>query len=99
MFSNPLSGLRFGGETLDYFRLTIRPKNVYHPAESGVFSRHENGSVFGHLPNMLLRRAPDQVWNSAALSIAFGVDAPIFFEFEGPMNKFPFQPYLPSGSQ
>jgi hypothetical protein len=43
---------------------------------------------------------PDQVWNSGALSIAFGVDAPLFFEFDkGPMNKFPFQPYLPSGSQ
>jgi hypothetical protein len=55
MFSNPLSGLRFGGETLDYFCLAIRPKNIDHPAKSWIFSRHENGPVFGHLANMRLR--------------------------------------------
>jgi hypothetical protein len=57
MFSNPLSGLRFGGETLDYFCLAIRPKNIDHPAKSWIFSRHENGPVFGHLANMRLRRS------------------------------------------
>jgi hypothetical protein len=50
MFGDPLGGLLFGGETLDYFRLAIGPKNIDHPAKSGItFSRHESGSVFGHL--------------------------------------------------
>src|SRR5258708_39238986 len=57
MFGDPLSGLFFGGETLDHFRLAIRPKNIDHPAKSGIFSRHENGPVFGHPANMRLRRA------------------------------------------
>src|SRR5437868_882448 len=58
MFGDPLDGLLFGGETLDYFRLAIGPKNIDHPAKSGItFSRHESGSVFGHLGNMHLRRA------------------------------------------
>ena len=58
MFGDPLGGLLFGGETLDYFRLAIGPKNIDHPAKSGItFSRHESGSVFGHLANMRLRRA------------------------------------------
>ena len=58
MFGDPLGGLLFGGETLDYFRLAIGPKNIDHPAQSGItFSRHESGSVFGHLANMRLRRA------------------------------------------
>ena len=57
MFGDPLGGLLFGGETLDYFRLAIGPKNIDHPAKSGItFSRHESGSVFGHLANMRLRR-------------------------------------------
>jgi hypothetical protein len=57
MFGDPLSGLFFGGETLDHFRLAIRPKNIDHPAKSGIFSRHENGPEFGHPANMRLRRA------------------------------------------
>ena len=58
MFGDPLGGLLFGGETLDYFRLAIGPKNIDHPGKSGItFSRHESGSVFGHLANMRLRRA------------------------------------------
>ena len=58
MFGDPLGGLLFGDETLDYFRLAIGPKNIDHPAKSGItFSRHESGSVFGHLANMRLRRA------------------------------------------
>ena len=58
MFGDPLGGLLFGGETLDYFRLAIGPKNIDHPAKSGItFSRHESGSVFGHLVNVRLRRA------------------------------------------
>ena len=58
MFGDPLGGLLFGGETLDYFRLAIGPKNIDHPAKSAItFSRHESGSVFGHLANMRLRRA------------------------------------------
>ena len=58
MFGDPLGGLLFGGETLDYFRLAIGPKNIDHQAKSGIaFSRHESGSVFGHLANMRLRRA------------------------------------------
>src|SRR6267142_4926128 len=48
MFGDPLGGLFFGGEALDHFRLAIRPKNIDHPAKSGIFSRHENGPVFGH---------------------------------------------------
>ena len=56
MFGDPLGGLFFGGETLDHFRLAIRPKNIDHPAKSGIFSRHENGPVFGHPANMRLRR-------------------------------------------
>jgi hypothetical protein len=57
MFGDPLGGLFFGGETLDHFRLAIRPKNIDHPAKSGIFSRHENGPVFGHPANMHLQRA------------------------------------------
>src|SRR5258707_345739 len=58
MFGDPLGGLLFGGGTLDYFRLAIGPKNIDHPAKSGItFSRHESGSAFGHLANMRLRRA------------------------------------------
>ena len=58
MFGDPLGGLLFGDETLDYFRLVIGPKNIDHPAKSWItFSRHESGSVFGHLANMRLRRA------------------------------------------
>jgi hypothetical protein len=57
MFGDPLSRLFFGGETLDHFRLAIRPKNIDHPAKSGIFSRHENGPEFGHPANMRLRRA------------------------------------------
>ena len=58
MFGDPLGGLLFGGETLDYFRLAIGPKNIDHPTKSGItFSRHESRSVFGHLANMRLRRA------------------------------------------
>jgi hypothetical protein len=58
MFGDPLGGLLFGGETLDYFGLAIGPKNIDHPAKSGItFSRHESGSVFGHLANMCLRCA------------------------------------------
>jgi hypothetical protein len=57
MFGDPLGGSFFGSEALDYFRLTIRPKDVYHPAESGVaLSRHESGPMLGHLPNMRLPR-------------------------------------------
>ena len=64
MFGDPLGGLLFGGETLDYFRLAIGPKNIDHPAKSGItFSRHESGSVFGHLANMRLRRAGSS-WSS-----------------------------------
>jgi len=33
MFGDPLGGLLFGGETLDYFRLAIGPKNIDHPAK------------------------------------------------------------------
>jgi len=29
MFSDPIGDSLFGSEALDYFRLTIRPKNVY----------------------------------------------------------------------
>ena len=58
MFGDPLGGLLFGDETLDYFRLAIGPKNIDHPAKSGItFSRHESGSVLGYLANMRLRRA------------------------------------------
>src|SRR6202022_5034275 len=58
MFGDPLGDLLFGGETLDYFCFTIGPENIDHPAKSGItFSRHESGSVFGHLANMRLRRA------------------------------------------
>ena len=40
MFGDPLGGLLFGGETLDYFRRAIGPKNIDHPAKSGItFSR------------------------------------------------------------
>jgi hypothetical protein len=56
MFGDPLTGLFFGGETLDHFRLAIRPKNIDHPAKSGIFSRHENGPVFRHPVNMCVRR-------------------------------------------
>src|SRR5258705_9192615 len=50
MFGDPLGGLLFGGETLDYFRRAIGPKNIDHPAKSGItFSRHESGSVFGRI--------------------------------------------------
>jgi hypothetical protein len=35
MFGDPLGGLSFGGETLDYFRLASGPKNIDHPAKSG----------------------------------------------------------------
>jgi hypothetical protein len=57
MFGDPLGGSFFGSEALDYFRLIIGPKNVYHPAESGVaFPRHESGPMLGHLPNMRLPR-------------------------------------------
>ena len=57
MFGDPLGGLLFG-ETLDYFCFSIGPENIDHPAKSGItFSRHESGSVFGHLANMRLRRA------------------------------------------
>jgi hypothetical protein len=55
MFSNPLGGLLFCAESFDYFRLTIRPENIYYPAKSGIFSRSESGPVFGHLVNMRLR--------------------------------------------
>src|SRR6267142_6583238 len=42
MFGDPLGGLLFGGEALDYFRLAIGPKNIDHPAKSGItFSRHD----------------------------------------------------------
>ena len=45
MFGDPLGGLLFGGETLDYFRLAIGPKNIDHPAKSGIsFSRYERYS-------------------------------------------------------
>jgi hypothetical protein len=54
MFGDPLGDSLFGSEALDYFRLTIRPKNVYHPAESGVFPRHESGPMLGHLPKYAL---------------------------------------------
>jgi hypothetical protein len=47
VFSDPLGGLFFGGETFDYFRLAIGP---------GIFSRHENGPIFGHPANVRLRR-------------------------------------------
>ena len=58
MFGDPLGDLLFGGETLDYFCFTIGPESIDHPAKSGItFSRHESGSVFGHLANMRLRRA------------------------------------------
>ncbi len=56
MFGDPVGGSFFGSETLDYFRIAIGPKNIDNPAESGIFSRHENGQVFGHLANMRLRR-------------------------------------------
>ena len=55
MFGDPLGGSFFGSEALDYFRLTIGPKNVYHPTESGVaFRRCEGGPMLGHIPNMHL---------------------------------------------
>jgi hypothetical protein len=34
MFSDPIGDSLFGSEALDYFPLTIRPKNVHHRAES-----------------------------------------------------------------
>ena len=54
VFSDPLGGLFFGGETFDYFRLAIGPENIDHPAKSGIFSRHENGPIFGHPANVRL---------------------------------------------
>jgi hypothetical protein len=56
MFGDPLGGLFFGGETLDHFRLAIRPKNIDHPAKSGIFPRHEGWSLLGHPSNMRPRR-------------------------------------------
>jgi hypothetical protein len=56
MFGDPLGGLLFGGETLDYFCFTIGPENIDHPAKSGItFSHHESGPVFEYLANMRLR--------------------------------------------
>jgi hypothetical protein len=52
MFSQPLGGLFFVVETLDYFRLAIRPENINHPAKSGIFPHHESGPILGHPPNM-----------------------------------------------
>ena len=58
MFGDPLGGSFFGSEALDYFRLTIGPKNVYHPTESGVaFPRCEGGPMLGHPSNMAARLA------------------------------------------
>ena len=58
MFGDPLGGLLFGGETLDYFRLAIGPRtSTTQPNPELPFSRQESGSVFGHLANMRLRRA------------------------------------------
>jgi hypothetical protein len=58
MFSDPLSSLFFVSETLDYFRLAIRPENIDHPAKSGIFPRHESGPMLEHPPNMRLRQVP-----------------------------------------
>jgi hypothetical protein len=56
VFVDPLGGLFFGSKTLDHFRLAIWPENIDYPAKSWIFSRHENGPIFGHLANMSLRR-------------------------------------------
>src|SRR3984893_3054364 len=70
MFGDRLGGLLFGGETLDYFRLAVGPKNIDRPAKSGItFSRPESGSDFGHFGNMRMRRgsssrSPDTIKTS-----------------------------------
>src|SRR5437879_2650622 len=70
MFGDTLGGLLFGRETLYYFRLAIGPKNIHHPAKSGItFSRHESGSVFGHLANMRLRRVGSSLQASRLTTI------------------------------
>jgi hypothetical protein len=55
MFGDPLGGLLFGGETLDYFGLAIGP-NIDHPIRDYLFASRKR-IVFGHLANMHLRRA------------------------------------------
>jgi hypothetical protein len=56
MFSHPLGGLFFVGETLDSFRLAIRPENINHPAKSWISPHHESGPMLGHPANMRLWR-------------------------------------------
>jgi hypothetical protein len=43
MFGDPLGGLFFGGETLDHFRLAIRPKNIDHQPSPGFFRAMKTG--------------------------------------------------------
>jgi len=70
MFGDPLGGLFFGGETLDHFRLAVRPKNIDHPAKSGIFFRAtKNGPVFRTSGKICACGAPDQA-SLAALSVA-----------------------------
>ena len=60
MFGDPLGGLLFGGETLDYFRLAIGPKNIDHPAKSGITFRATKAGRYSDISRICAYGAPVQ---------------------------------------
>jgi hypothetical protein len=60
MFGDPLGGLLFDGETLDYFRLAIGPKNIDHPAKSGITFRATKAGRYSDISRICAYGAPVQ---------------------------------------
>jgi hypothetical protein len=59
MFGDPLGGLLFGGETLDYFGLAIGP-NIDHPANPGLPFRATKAGRYSDISGICAYGAPVQ---------------------------------------
>jgi hypothetical protein len=59
MFGDPLGGLLFGGETLDYFGLAIGP-NIDHPANPGSPFRTTKADRYSDISRISTYCAPVQ---------------------------------------
>jgi len=60
MFGYPLGGLLFGGETLDYFRLAIGPKNIDHQPNPVLPFRATKAGRYSDISRICAYGAPVQ---------------------------------------
>ena len=71
MFGDPLGGLLFGGETLDYFGLAVGQTSTTQPIRDYLtFSRHESGS-YSDISRICTYGAPVQAGGLTTIKPAY----------------------------